>query len=221
MDLNHEQLAAARDREDWGVLGAQVPPLIGFLVGRMKQRGQLSPEIGDDLAQEAMLAGLEAVHSWQPLEGTFATWIISNARGVILNHLRQEIGGMVGGRDARVGMQTIHGEPYCEARWADLSPDEYVDRGYESRLAYADAPETLDNPLEEVCQAEREAYVVQLLRQLRNPQDQDMLRHLYGLGCEPMTQEEYALFSFVPYRTVKRRTAKLLKYLARSGRNPL
>lgn len=99
--MNAEELRAAHAAQNWRVLWEQTIYIVKHAVTRLLQAGQLAPErASDDLLQEGYMAAGKAVKTWNPDLGMFSTWISHAVRGAMLNHLKAESTGIIGGRDA-------------------------------------------------------------------------------------------------------------------------
>jgi DNA-directed RNA polymerase specialized sigma24 family protein len=77
-----------------------------------------------------------------------------------------------------------------------------------------EAPEELGNPLDEAARLQEQELAHRLLATL-DPDDQEMLRAVYGIECAPEKQPVYAARKGLAYRTIKRRLAKIREKLAR------
>lgn len=99
--LTPDELRVLHAARDWRVLWQAAIPIVKHAVTKLLRSGQLSTDSAtDDLLQEGYLAAGPAIKSWNPDAGMFSTWISHAVRGAMLDHLRRECSGMVGGRDS-------------------------------------------------------------------------------------------------------------------------
>lgn len=161
--MNAEELRAAHAAQDWRVLWEQTIYIVKHSVRRLLQAGQLAPErASDDLLQEGYMAAGRAVKTWNPDLGMFSTWISHAVRGAMLDHLRREASGMIGGRDA--GHLTISFE---DALTQDMDGEEPTEEMERLRLA---------------------AQVRVALASLEE-RERELLKRWYGIDCEPEPME--------------------------------
>jgi RNA polymerase sigma factor (sigma-70 family) len=107
--LSHEDLRAARDRQDWNTLWLQSIPLVKFSIKKMMSEGEVDPFWArEDLLQEGMLAAGLAVRSWDTIEGAFSSWVTLKVRGHLLDHLNRNATNGMGGKDADVTVASLH-----------------------------------------------------------------------------------------------------------------
>lgn len=186
--LTTDELARARDAEDWGLLWLAARPLVKFTIKRMIQRGEIDPSrwADDDLKQEGLLAAGLAVRSWDTLEGAFSTWVPGKIRTELLSYLQGENNGGVGGPRRQGSTTSLH-EPYkAESSSYDGDEDDDDKATKLDMLPYPDdsvipSPETAMN---------RET-ALRLLDRL-GPFDRDVTRRLYGFDGKPQSERDIA-----------------------------
>lgn len=88
--LTHEQLAAARAKQDWTTLWQIAEPLVKFTIKRMRERGEAYECDWEELLQEGMLAAGEAMRRWDSSAGTFGAFTVSWTRGRLLDYLNSQ-----------------------------------------------------------------------------------------------------------------------------------
>jgi RNA polymerase sigma factor (sigma-70 family) len=102
MKKTYAELAALRERKEWGMLWVEALPLVKFTIKRMIQSGALDPHYArEDLLQEGNLSAGKAIRTWEPLEAAFSTWITSNVRGALLNFLAVQSNRGMGSKRVR------------------------------------------------------------------------------------------------------------------------
>lgn len=204
--LSHAELAAARQRQDWGLLWEQAIPLAKLAVRRLMEKGSLAPgQSTEDLMQDALLAAGLAVRKWQPEKGAFSTWVMARARGQVLDSLAACNSGMIGGRRSGLPVVSMHGEGSTAYEGEDDAEDA-------AELQYEHTPEGLGDPLEEAARVE--AGEQALLRLASLPADaEELVASLYGVGRTKETVEQFARRKRLAIRTVKYRLADALSAL--------
>lgn len=161
--MNAEELRAAHAAQNWRVLWEQTIYIVKHAVTRLLQAGQLAPErASDDLLQEGHMAAGKAVKTWNPDLGMFSTWISHAVRGAMLDHLRREASGMIGGRDAK--LPTISFE---DTMGLDMDGEE---------------------PTEEV-ERVRDAVKVRIALESLEGREKLILERWFGIDCEPEPME--------------------------------
>lgn len=206
MKLTKAELMAAHERQDWQTLWAAAIPLAKLALRRELLKGKLL-FIGDDLAQEAMLAVGEAVRLWNPCKGAFSTWVVASAQRRVQNSMQAAVTGMIGGRKNGYPVESMHTEQGHEDVFMD---DEMLDRGIEATLAYEQPPAGFRDPLEEVSTLQSIAWADSFLGTV-SPATKELLRALFGIGQVKETQVQYAKRARLPLRTVKRHLARVLR----------
>lgn len=207
--LTNDDLATARDREDWETLWLAARPLVKLAIKRMIQRGELEPTrwADDDLTQEGLLAAGHAVRSWDTLEGAFSTWLVTKIRGQILNYVSGENNGGVGG-SRRPGMVFSLFEPFKALNGHE---DEESDEDGDSKLDMLPYPE--DEVLVSPETTADRASALRVLARL-DPIDENLARRIFGIECEPHTLQAAARAVGVSYRrawTVANRLGEILE----------
>jgi DNA-directed RNA polymerase specialized sigma24 family protein len=164
--LTHSQLAEAHDRQDWTALWTAAVPVVNQIVGGMYRLGDLGNVDREELEQEGALLAGALIRSWNPLLGTFRTWLAVGVR----RHLFKIVN--------RNGAQ-----------------EAATDKSVDVEQLPADGTESTEET--------DKAHILALLDRLPAHQAAFM-RKLYGLGCEAMSAEEYAVahdvFSYEVYR---------------------
>ncbi|MCE5292951.1 MAG: hypothetical protein ABFC80_09325 [Coriobacteriales bacterium] len=203
--LTNDELAKARDAEDWGALWLAARPLVKFTIKRMIQRGEIDPSrwADDDLKQEGLLAAGLAVRSWDTLEGAFSTWVSGKIRTEILSHLQGEGNGGVGG-SRRGGKVSSLQEPFkSESPGCDDDEDE---DDKVTRLDMLTYPEDEVIPSPETAMNRETA--LRLLDRL-GPFDRDVARRAYGFDGKPQSIREIAAAHDVSFRQVHTAIARV------------
>lgn len=194
--LNNDELAQAHDRQDWHALWLAARPLVKFTFRRMIQRGEVDPArwSDPDINQEGLLAAGLAVRSWDTLEGSFSTWVCAQIRGALLDLLKGENNGGVGGRQ-RSGSTVSLQEQVLGAEDFDEDEDEGTPK--QDLLSYPH-----DEVIPSVETAVERANAVRLLDRLA-PLDKEIALRLFGLGLLPHTEREAAEALGVSRRRVR------------------
>lgn len=167
--LTHEELAQAHDRGDWDTLWKHAIPLTYFAVRRLVETGKVRSEFAsDDMVQEGLLAAGQAVRTWDPLLGAFSTWVMPRVAGALMNHICAEAGGMVGSRAQRSEV----------VEFDDAVP--------------ADTDSPFPSPEAFAAQEQLAQDVATALAACRDPEDEAILRAVYGIGVPEQSVAEYA-----------------------------
>lgn len=87
--MNHQELCRARDAEDWNALWLEARTIVNAVVGSMYAANEIHNAEREDVLQEGYLAAGSAIRSWEPIEGTFNTWVTRITRGCILKSLNK------------------------------------------------------------------------------------------------------------------------------------
>jgi len=176
--MNADELRAAHAAQDWRTLWEQSVPIVKYSIKLLMKAGRLSRNsISDDLLQEGYEAAGRAVRSWNPDIGKFSPWISQAARSAMLNHLRREAGGMVGGRDA-VALTT---------QWVD------------DVAADAEA----DTPFQEV-ERSVDALRVRIALTALEPNEQLVIKRYFGVDCAPEPMDAICKMSGLSRRSAWR-----------------
>lgn len=104
--LPHADLArlAAHPRRNRHTLWLQGVKLVAKIAHRLTNMGLVESAEWLDLVQEGNLAIPRAIDSWEPLRGTFSTWIGVAVEGAMLDYANKagtRSGGLTGARDER------------------------------------------------------------------------------------------------------------------------
>lgn len=198
------ELAQLYDKKDWATLWKIMQPMVKHEVRRCMQQGLIDPiYVTDDLMQEAYLAAWECLPRWNAFEAGLRRWVGGRVRSAVLDAARHAAGGMVGGRDARAVVVSIHGET-PEDDWMS-NEEQGINSGLERVLAYEEPSEDFRDPLELVDEG--------WLREVPE-KDRDMVRRLAGVGCARETQDEFAEAEGLHRDTVTRRLRALRNYFS-------
>lgn len=167
----------------------QALPLVKSTISRLiRQRRLTADQATGDLLQEGTLAAGRAVRTWQPDKGAFSTWVVNNAQGALMDHLRRVSNGLVGGRDAS-GVAGLYDE----------------ERG-EDHGTFEPAVTRLER--------DQDAAVVRIaIEGLKSAQDQELVRRYYGIDCEPERLVDIAVKWKLPQSTMERMLRIVLKKL--------
>lgn len=161
--MNAEELRAAHAAQDWRRLWEQTIYIVKHAVTRLLQAGQLAPErASDDLLQEGYMAAGRAVKTWNPDLGMLSTWISHAVRGAMLNHLKAESTGIIGGRDA--GHITVSLPEETLHDMEDEEPSDEVERL-------------------------RDAVKVRIALEALEPREKLILERWFGIDCDPEPME--------------------------------
>lgn len=182
--LTNEELARAHDAQDWGLLWLAAQPLVKLTIRRMIQKGELlSARWSDvDLRQEGVLAAGAAVRSWNTLESAFSSWVSIKVRGALLDYVRREARGGLGGEGDVPFLVSAHEEP----RKPGAEEEEEEGDTYLDLLTYPE-DEVLPRP---DIEAER-INALRLLKRL-GPSDRDVVQRLFGIQQDPQSLAEIA-----------------------------
>lgn len=198
-----EELAQIYDKKDWALLWKIMEPMVKHEVRRCMQHGLIDPVyVTDDLMQEAYLAAWECLPRWNAFESGLRRWVGSCVRSAVLDAARHAAGGMVGGRDARAVVVSIHGET-PEDDWMS-NEEQGINSGLERVLAYEEPSEDFRDPLEII----DEGWLSKV-----PAADRGMVRRLAGIGCARETQAEYARRIGVSQQAVDKRITRLARLL--------
>lgn len=211
--LSADELATARDREDWGTLWLAARPLVKFTIRRMIHRGEVDPSrwIDADLRQEGLLAAGIAVRSWNTIEGAFSTWVSANVRGALLK---------AGNKEARSGFGGLGDTPFVVSGQEKLHDENYEDDDDDAEAVKQDlfVYEEDEVFLSPVTAAER-ANAVRLLAQL-DPVDEEIARRLFGVDCGQQTERETAVAMGISRRRVRLLAERLGRFTKSAGAIP-
>lgn len=123
----HEELVAAKDREDWDFLWRAAIPLVKFTIKKMMRHGEVEPHGStEDVLQEGMLTAGAAIRSWSTYDAAFSTWISVKVRGALINYLNQQNNAGVGSRRVASGITSVS---LHESRFSNE-----IDEGYGDEL---------------------------------------------------------------------------------------
>jgi RNA polymerase sigma factor (sigma-70 family) len=180
--MNNEELMAARECQDWDALALEGARLIDLALRKVKHHSQDR----DDMRQEGMTAMLTAVKTWNPEDGAFSTYVVMRMRFAMLNWLRANQSVV---KVKKHGLLTLNdtsldtagsesdedevGAPLDRLTYDEDGPSEYRDPGL--ALQAESAPEA----------------VATLLERLQ-PDDQEVLRNLYGIGRPRVSSRQLA-----------------------------
>jgi RNA polymerase sigma factor (sigma-70 family) len=89
--LTHQELWAAHTAQDWNCLWSAAEPLVTFVVDKLIRDGAAAFANREELVAEGQLAAGELVREWQPLEGTFNTFLASRLKWRLQNVCRREM----------------------------------------------------------------------------------------------------------------------------------
>lgn len=200
------ELTRARTLEDWPTLNAEVPPLVGFALRGIKYQSQDY----QDLKQEGLLAGLNAVRTWRPDMDAFSTHVVMKVRYALLDYLRRNQSVVKRAAAPDFPLDADDGDPEDEAG------------GPLERLTYAeDAPAGFGDPGVELQRETAQEAAEGLLAQA-DPADQDVLRSLYGIGRPKETVRDFATRTGVPVGgPVIRRVRNAERYLEQRQKTPV
>lgn len=188
--LSADELRAARKAQDWKTLWEQAIPLVKFTMSSFVRGGMDTKYCTDDALQIANLAVGSAVRTWEPEKGEFSTWIMFRAQGAIVDYIRREQSGIVGGRDSSGSTFSIH---------EDLTPDARK----LGTLAELEAEETARQVRD------------WLFMHSDDPLDYEIVCYRFGIGAYPQLEiKEIARRVKTPLRTVERRLQKSLTEMA-------
>lgn len=217
--LTHAELAAAQERGDWDLLWRQAIPLVRLVVGRMNRNSEVVD--AEEAAQEGMVIAGEAMRSWRPIECAFSTHIGNEVRFGLLHTAGEERNHGVTAYRQDIPVLSL-GDARDEGaapREQSRDDEETSDDGsFDSALTYAGVlrrytgqldgngyvPEGLGDPSEEAERQTRDQEVSDALQKLP-PEQQDILRCVYGIGRTPETPEAYAARLGVHMTTAYRR----------------
>lgn len=186
--LTTEELAQARDREDWGALWLAARPLVKFTIKRMIQHGEIDPSrwADDDLRQEGLLAAGLAIRTWDTLEGAFNTWVPGKIRTELLSYLQGETNGGVGGPRRQGATTSLH-EPYKAASNSYDGDEDDDDKATKLEMLSYPEGEGIISP--ETAMSRETA--LRLLDRL-GPFDRDVTRRLFGFDEKPQSTHQIA-----------------------------
>lgn len=210
----NRELAQLYDKKDWGTLWQIVTPTVKHTVWRWMREGSGSLYVSDDLVQEAYLAAWRAIPKWNAFEATLQTWIREKVRSAVADANRREChSGLIGDRDAKVTVISMHGDAPEEADHTFNNDEQELSDAIEASLTYGDdPPEGLWDPADERHFGEQNLLAVP-------PEDRDMVRRLAGIGIPQETQAEYAVAEGISVSTVEGRFRDLRKYLRENRKN--
>lgn len=192
--LSASELRAAQAAQDWRKLWEAALPLVKHTISKLLAAGQITTEQAtDDLLQEGNLAVGRAVRTWEPDKGTLATWVCRAAHGALLDHLRRQSSGMIGGRDSGVAVAALFEE---------------ITEG------------SLREPQDEVVREDDARAVREAIQALRVPEDRELICKVYGIGCDAQTLPEIAAEWGMSPRSIDRMFATARRKLAGLLRNP-
>lgn len=171
-------------------LWAQVDALAGSITNKLVASGALlRHEVTEDLRQEAMLAGGEAIPQWDPDKASFATYATARMTNAVLKaRTRERRRGVTGSWEMpqHVNLQ-------------DRSDDPREYRSLEDLLAVAAGP----GPEEEAALWNLRERVVLAVMSLRSDRERTAICRVYGIQCEAQDAVAYAAAIGVPYVTVR------------------
>lgn len=189
--LSADELRAARKAQDWKTLWEQAIPLVKFTMSSFIKGGMDPKYRFEDALQSAYLAVGQAVRTWDPGTGEFSTWIMFRAQGAIVDYIRKEQSGVVGGRDAEGQM---YGSP--EEHLATVAVDFATLRELEE---------------EEVRRTVRDW----LFMHSDDPLDHEIICYRFGMNGYPqLTLREISKRVQRPFITVRRRIEKSLAVMS-------
>lgn len=201
MRLASNELALARDAEDWTTLWKAAMPWVKFVISSMARQG-----VDEDLLQEGNLAAGAAVRSWDPDKGAFSTHICSYVRFEMLKHLNEQKAHGTGTRWLAESGQPVELVPVEAEGEEDAEPQEltYADTGH--------TPEGFGDPGIEL-QRQTAIETLQKLLATLAPEDAANLSDFYGVIAsttaerapqDPSTVREWARKKGLPLGTAHR-----------------
>lgn len=214
--FTHAQLATMHDAGAWDELNEQALRHAPFAIRELKKRGALFGEsLTSDLLQEAVLAALEAVRTWQPLNCVFSTHVETVVRSTVLDKL---LGGLTGGIGSRrtvvAGRGAEHTSLNIEVE-GDREPDEIPT--LQDALAYAntDAVPAGFGPPEIELQREFTMHAVDTLMAELSSDESALMRAVY---YEDQTFRDYAKIVAKHPATLHRRAQQILETLRQKSK---
>lgn len=215
--MTHEDLSYEHALGNFEALHPEALGYVNLTLKRMIERGLMGQDqINDELVQEARLAALEACRSWQPFISTLGSWVEVKIRSTVQDHLRYAASGQIGGRDSGYPVLSENTpleqvEPDDPATLADSLSYTPVRRRHAPHGE--EAPEGLGNPEDEAARLQEQEIARRLVGTL-TPDEQDLVRALFGIDCPQESQLEYARRQQLPLRTVERWWATIRRKLA-------
>jgi DNA-directed RNA polymerase specialized sigma24 family protein len=88
--MNHADLWAEHEKQNWGALWEMAVPVVQATVGRMKRAGEATGVDYDELIAEGNLVAGTAVREWRPLDTLFGSWVSFCVRRKLLNVIGQQ-----------------------------------------------------------------------------------------------------------------------------------
>lgn len=171
-------------------LWAQVETLAGSILNKMVADGLiLRHEVTEDLRQEAILAGGEAIPRWSPDLGSFATFATSYIYNSTLKARTKE---------RRRGV-TGSWEMPQHVNLQDRSDDRQEYRSLDELLAGATGP----GPEEDAAAWQLRERVVLAALSLRSSRERAAVCRVYGIQCDPEGVVGYAAAIGVDRKTVE------------------
>jgi RNA polymerase sigma factor (sigma-70 family) len=220
MRLTTNELALARDAEDWSTLWTAAIPWVKFVISSMGRQGLISwpharrarKELRKEVLQEGSLAAGGAIRNWDPDIAAFSTYICLRVRGDLINYLNEQKAQGLGTRwlaetDQDVELVTIHADPEEDEDGEEIAPYEptYADTGH--------VPEDLADPETELERQAQPAGLRGLLARLA-PEDAANLRDFYGISistdAEQAPSEPTSIRDWAARKGLSRMTAHRL-----------
>lgn len=160
-------------------LWAQVETLAGSILNKMVADGLiLRHEVTEDLRQEAILAGGEAIPRWSPDLGSFATFATPRITGAALSARTKE---------RRRGV-TGSWEMPQHVNLQDRSDNRQEYRSLDELLAVATSP----GPEEDAASWQLRERVILAVMSLRSGRERSAVCRVYGIQCDPEGAAGYA-----------------------------
>jgi len=220
----HAELAALSDAADWAQLWAEAIPEVDSSLRELLRQGALSPEDidNDDLRQECYEAAGLAMRQWDPLLYAFTTHVMRSTRTRALDYRGDERGGGIGSIKQNVDIVSLQ-----EPRDIPDEDEDGLDATLQGALTYAGivlpsgqidgqgyVPEGLGDPADEADRGRLQRAVQEAIGHLRDKDEREILRHVYGVGRFTLSVEEYAASEGIPLRSAERLLSRAKKNVA-------
>lgn len=205
--MTHDELAAAKDRQDWDALW-----VVAEEHAKHATLALMDEEPDDDTLQEAYEAAVGAVRDWEPLENAFSTHINMRVQQRVRNYLMEvQTGGIGSRRTVDDGFGAEHqtlAKPIGEAAEEDDDPPTWLNNlTYEATGSVPAGYGDIGAELQDQHIDEDIAYLLHGL----DPLEVDALR---AVIMNETSVRDYAEVSGDNYRTVHRRVTRALDYLS-------